>query len=334
MPPRGKPAAAAGPRRSMSAFAVPLLLMFAVCGGAAWLFLPVGPAAPPQPSITDAKQSTETKQAGPPVAKPEAVADATPAPATATAPAPAPAAAPAAADDTPMFGSTGAEADPPEVEVAAATPTAGPASDAGAAINSAAKSDRPSFGSGLEADNPAAAADAPADAPADVTAPPPVPKARPKQPKPPQKTQAQAKVQPQAQPKAKLSYQNPPRYNPQPDGYPPPGYPPPGYEPPGYDPAYDPGYDPRAEYDPPPGYEGDYPPPGYQQGGLPGLGPYRLVIFERQPGRQATAWSAGVVFKSIGKCTRQGVKAVLRRTGGTGPDGTRIWYECQQLSQR
>ena len=67
-----------------------------------------------------------------------------------------------------------------------------------------------------------------------------------------------------------------------------------------------------------------------------GDGPYRLVIWERQPGQPPTAWSAGVVFKSMGKCTRQGVKAVLRRTGGTDPyaDGTRVWYECQQLTQR
>ena len=58
------------------------------------------------------------------------------------------------------------------------------------------------------------------------------------------------------------------------------------------------------------------------------------MIFERLPGRQATAWSARRCFKSIGKCTKQGVKAVLRRTGGMNPDGTRVWYECQQLSQR
>ena len=60
------------------------------------------------------------------------------------------------------------------------------------------------------------------------------------------------------------------------------------------------------------------------------------MIWERQPGRQATAWSAGVVFKSMGKCTKQGVKAVLRRTGGMEPYGAspRVWFECQQLSRR
>ncbi len=336
MPPRGRGAPPPGSsRRSpMVAFAIPLLLMFAVGGGAAWLFLPEGPAAPPQPSAPQATSATEAQPASPPAAKPEAKVDSTPAPAPA----------PAAADDgPPVFGSTGSESDPPEVEVAAATPADDQAPGAAAsASNAAAKSDRPSFGSSIAADDAAAAPDAPAAAgaataaadPAAAAPPPPVPKARPaqpsrpvaQQPKPAPKTQQQA----QAQPRAKLTYQDPPRYNPQPDGYPPPGYPPPGYEPPGYDP----GYDPRAQYDPPPGFEDDYPPPGYPQGGLPGLGPYRLVIFERQPGRQATAWSAGVVFKSIGKCTRQGVKAVLRRTGGMDPDGTRIWYECQQLSQR
>ncbi|MEI8177156.1 MAG: hypothetical protein WCG38_00820, partial [Aestuariivirga sp.] len=99
---------------------------------------------------------------------------------------------------------------------------------------------------------------------------------------------------------------------PEPDGYPPP---PPGMEPPGYGP------DPYA------------PPPGFRP---PGGGPYRLVIFERRPGQPPTAWSAGVVFKSVGKCTRQGVKAVLRRTSGMDPyaDNARVWYECQQLTQR
>lgn len=319
MPPRGRgaPPPGASRRSPLFAYAIPLLLMFAVGGGAAWLLLPEGPAAPPQQAVSEAKPAPEA----------DPVAEATPA----SQPAVTPPAATAAADDgPPVFGSTGAEADPPQVEEAAATPAPG-------ASNSAAKSDKPSFGSTL-GDAAGATADAvtadvaTAEATtADAVAPPPVPKPRPAQPvrpataKPAQKT-AQAQVQ--AQPKAKLTYQNPPRYNPQPDGYPPPGYPAPGYEPPGYDP----GYDPRAQYDPPPGFESDaYAPPGFRP---PGEGPYRLVIFERQPGRQATAWSAGVVFKSIGKCTRQGVKAVLRRTSGLGPDGTRVWYECQQLSQR
>ena len=128
--------------------------------------------------------------------------------------------------------------------------------------------------------------------------------------KPAQKQAQAVQKKPQQQPRARLAYQDPPAYFPEPDGFPPP---PPGME--------------------PPGFESDYPPSGFRP---PGGGPYRLVIFERQPGRQATAWSAGVVFKSMGKCTKQGVKAVLRRTAGMDPyvENVRVWYECQRLSQR
>ena len=156
----------------------------------------------------------------------------------------------------------------------------------------------------------------------------------------PQKPPAQAKPaappkQAYAPPRARLQFQDPPQYTPQPDGYAqaddgypqpddyppqdagPPGYAPPGYAPPGYAP---PGYD----------------QPGFPPRAMPGMGPYRLVIFERQPGQQATAWSAGVVFNSMGKCTKVGVKTVLRRTSAMDPysNGVRVWYECQQLSQR
>jgi DnaJ-domain-containing protein 1 len=307
MPPRPASAATRGRRRSPLPFLVPLLLMMLAGGAAAWFLLPQGPKAPPLPGAQP--QVAETVPASP--AKP---APAAPAPQPA---APAPAQATA---EQPVFGSTGADDNPPEIEEAAASPESIPVPDAPGA-NVAAKTDKPVFGSTLDAAAPVAAPDVPAaDAP-----PPPLPKAKPAAPvvKQVQKPATQAKpVQKQAapkppvqqQPRARLAYQDPPQYYPEPDGYPPP---PPGLEPPGY---YPPGVDPMDE-----------PPPGFRP---PGGGPYRLVIFERQPGRQATAWSAGVVFKSIGKCTRQGVKAVLRRTGGMDPDGTRVWYECQQFSQR
>ncbi|MCA3560080.1 MAG: J domain-containing protein [Aestuariivirga sp.] len=178
------------------------------------------------------------------------------------------------------------------------------------------------------------AADAPAAAATDVPAAalPPLPKARPaaaarqaQQQKPAQQPSKprQQNLAAQRPPPARLVYENPPQYYPEqyypeqyypePDGYPPP---PPGLEPPGFGPEA-------------------YAPPGYDPGFNPGRGPYRLVIFERLPGRQATAWSAGALFKSAGKCTRQGVKAVLRRTYelDTYGGGTRVWYECQRLTQ-
>ena len=172
------------------------------------------------------------------------------------------------------------------------------------------------------------------EASAQAPAAPAAPAQKPAQPKP----AAQPK-QAYVPPRARLQFQDPPQYTPQPDGYSqaddgypppdeaPPGYAPPGYAPPGYAP---PGYAPPGYA--PPGYED----PGFPPPAAPGMGPYRLVIFERQPGQQATAWSAGVVFNSMGKCTKVGVKTVLRRTAAMDPyaDGVRVWYECQQLSQR
>ena len=323
-------------RRSFMPVMIPLLLMALLGGGAAWLFLPPGPVDPALPAA-ERQQAAVTRPQAPTASAPTTEAPVKPVAPAQTVP---------AAADQPVFGSTATDAAPPVVEEAAATPDAIPAPDAASGstaasiansaansgANSAAKSDKPVFGSSGAIDAAAAAATPPA-ATQQAAPPPPVPKSRPAQPnrqaaqqKPAAKTvQKQTPVQQQAQlqPRARLQYQDPPQYYPQPDGYPPPGYPTPGYEPPGYEPDY-----------PPPGYGGGDvpPPPGFRP---PGGGPYRLVIFERQPGRQATAWSAGVVFKSIGKCTRQGVKAVLRRSA-TDPysDGTRVWYECQQLTQR
>lgn len=63
-------------------------------------------------------------------------------------------------------------------------------------------------------------------------------------------------------------------------------------------------------------------------------GPYRLVIFERVPGQDATAWRAGVVFDSEGSCTEFGVKSVLRRLANRDPENAdaKVWYECQLSS--
>lgn len=60
-------------------------------------------------------------------------------------------------------------------------------------------------------------------------------------------------------------------------------------------------------------------------------GPYRLVIFQRPPGGETTAWSAGLVFDTQGSCTQFGVKAVLRRKANRPPGMAPgdIWYECQ-----
>ncbi|MCX7348174.1 MAG: DnaJ domain-containing protein [Alphaproteobacteria bacterium] len=318
VPPQAR-AAASRKSRSLFPFAIPLLLMFAIGGAAAWVFLPGGPDAPSLPgtapqvaAVAPKPAATETTPAA------EATPDTVAAP-DQQAPA-----------QPPVFGSTATEDNPPGIEEAAVTPEPVPMPDVASGVgsqanpeaNSAAKSDKPVFGSSGNAQAPAAA---PATAPAPAgSAPPPLPKAKPAQParpvaqqKPPQKpvqkkpvVQQQATLQPE--PRARLQYQDPPQYYPEPDGYPPP---PPGMEPPGYGP------DPYA------------PPPGFRP---PGGGPYRLVIFERRPGQPPTAWSAGVVFKSVGKCTRQGVKAVLRRTSGMDPyaDNARVWYECQQLTQR
>ncbi|MFM8746016.1 MAG: J domain-containing protein [Aestuariivirga sp.] len=62
-----------------------------------------------------------------------------------------------------------------------------------------------------------------------------------------------------------------------------------------------------------------------------GAGPHRLVVFERQPGAKATAWSVGV-FKNARRCTRFGVKAIIHRMNETGrPTPGEIWYECQPV---
>jgi hypothetical protein len=62
-----------------------------------------------------------------------------------------------------------------------------------------------------------------------------------------------------------------------------------------------------------------------------GAGPHRLVIFEREPGSKATAWSVGV-FKNARRCTRFGVKAIMHRMNESGrPTPGEIWYECQPV---
>lgn len=326
VPPRAGPPPGGRKPRALFPFIVPLLLVAMVGGGAAWMFLPAGPEAPPLPG-----------------AEQQVVAEAPPAPA----PPPAAATAPKADQPAPQPQTASKEAAKPvfgsaavngaaEVKQAAATPE--PASAPATLPGEGAAT--PAFGSsasepGTDADadgDGAAAAPQDPEAPAAPleAAPPPLPKAKPAQPvkqaqkpasaKPAQKQAQPVQKKPPQQPRARLAYQDPPAYFPEPDGYPPP---PPGMEPPGFEPDY-----------PPSAYEADgLPPPGFRP---PGGGPYRLVIFERQPGRQATAWSAGVVFKSMGKCTRQGVKAVLRRTAGMDPyaENVRVWYECQQLSQR
>lgn len=333
------------PRRSLFPFAIPVLLMMAIGGGLAWALMPRPPAGLPLPGSQQVARSEAP--ATTPVITPGA--GNTQAKAAEAAPQSPPAAPSAAADadvpdGPPVFGSSVTDSADAPVEEAAATPEPVPATDAGGAPSGAAegKADRPVFGSSGELQVPASPAAAPADAvPPAAAAPAPLPKPRPSQPtrqalQQPKAQSAQPKVaavQPRvqpAQPRVRLQYQDPPQYDPQggyygaedgPPGYPQPDdYPPPGYAPPGYE---------------PPGYA----PPGYAPGGfgnLPGEGPYRLVIFERQPGQQATAWSAGVVFNSMGKCTRVGVKTVLRRTAALDPyaGSTRVWYECQQLSQR
>jgi len=317
MPPKAKPAGRARQPRSLLPFAIPLLLVMLVGGGAAWTLLPAGPEAPPLPgAMKTAKQDVVVAEPAPAAPAPTPQSSA-PAEAKVTPPAPAPQP-DAASAEPPVFGSTGAEENPPQIEEAAATPEPVPVP----AASTVAKSGSPVFGASSDT-QPAAVAPAAAQ-PQQAAPAPPLPKKKPAPPvKQVQKTVAQPKpkkpVQQQAQlqPRARLQYEDPPQYYPEPDGYPPPGYEPPGY-----------GDEP---YPVPPGYEP--PPPGFRP---PGNGPYRLVIWERQPGRQATAWSAGVVFKSMGKCTRQGVKAVLRRTSGMDPyaDDVRVWYECQQLTQR
>lgn len=320
-PPRAGPPPGKRKQRSLFPFVVPLLLVAMVGGAAAWMFLPTGPDAPPLPGV-EKQDVAEAPSA--PVPQPTAAPKA-------DAPAPQPQS-DSAKSSQPVFGSAAVDG-APEVKQAAATPE--PASaPATPPVDGAAT---PAFGSsagepGTGADGAAAAAPQDPEAPAAPleAAPPPLPKAKPAQPvkqaqkpaaaKPAQKQAQPVQKKPSQQPRARLAYQDPPAYFPEPDGYPPP---PPGMEPPGFEPDY-----------PPSAYEADgMPPPGFRP---PGGGPYRLVIFERQPGRQATAWSAGVVFKSMGKCTRQGVKAVLRRTAGMDPyaENVRIWYECQQLSQR
>lgn len=316
VPPRGGQPPAGRKPRALFPFVVPLLLVAMVGGAAAWMFLPAGPEAPPLPG-----------------AEKQVVAEASPAPAPQPAattapkadqPAPQPQADSAEAA-APVFGSAAVNG-APQVKQAAATPV--PASAPATQADGAAAT--PVFGSSASesasgsGSNAGVAAAAPLEA-----APPPLPKAKPAQPvkqaqkpaaaKPAQKQAQAVQKKPQQQPRARLAYQDPPAYFPEPDGFPPP---PPGMEPPGFEPGYGMGED-----------FGEMPPPGYRP---PVRGPYRLVIWERQPGRQATAWSAGVVFKSMGKCTRQGVKAVLRRTAGMDPyaENVRVWYECQRLSQR
>jgi hypothetical protein len=325
--PRGGQPPAGRKPRALFPFVVPLLLVAMVGGAAAWMFLPAGPEAPPLPG-----------------AEKQVVAEASPAPAPQPAattapkadqPAPQPQADSAEAA-APVFGSAAVNG-APQVKQAAATPV--PASAPATQADGAAAT--PVFGSSASESasesgsnaGVAAAASAPQDPEAPAApleaAPPPLPKAKPAQPvkqaqkpaaaKPAQKQAQAVQKKPQQQPRARLAYQDPPAYFPEPDGFPPP---PPGMEPPGFEPGYGMGED-----------FGEMPPPGYRP---PVRGPYRLVIWERQPGRQATAWSAGVVFKSMGKCTRQGVKAVLRRTAGMDPyaENVRVWYECQRLSQR
>lgn len=314
------------PRTSLLPYLVPVLLLLAIIGGATWAFLPSGPEAPPLPG-TPAPDVT----AQAPAAKPAAPAQQAAAPSsTTTTPESAPAATPAA--DQPVFGSTGGSTALSDggTAVAASAPVPVPAPDAPAA----GKSDMPVFGSAAAIEEPPgdAAAEAAATAEPPPAPVPPVPKARPAPPvKPvpqaapkPARPAASAKpaapsLQQQAQQRtrARLQYQNPPQYDPEPDGYPPPGYEPPGYG------------DPYAA---PPGYAAA-PPPGFRP---PGNGPFRLVIFESRPGQPPTAWSAGVVFKSMGKCTKQGVKAVLRRTSSPDPyaAASRVWFECQPLAQR
>ena len=336
VPPR-RAARQAKPRRSFVPVMIPLLLMLLLGGGAAWLFLPQGPAVPPLPGTQQQQVAVAKPAAQPATPAPAAPAEqpATPASQTAQSAADQSAAGQGTAEQ-PVFGSTGMDEAPLAVEEAAATPDAIPTPDAApgsianSATNSAAKSDKPVFGSSGEMTAPAVApaVAAPASGASGQPAPP-LPKSKPAQParqvtqkppaKPVQKQVAQPQQQAQLQSRARLQYQDPPQYYPQPDGYPPPGYPTPGYE--------------------PPGYQGDYPPQGYDQGYAPpqgfrppGGGPYRLVIFARPPGQPPTAWSAGVVFQSIGKCTKQGVKAVLRRT--SMDPATRVWYECQQFTQR
>ena len=310
VPPGGKPAPARARRKpSLAPFAIPLVLMVLLGGGAAWLFLPEGPKAPPLPGSAQQQAASAQPQQKSPA--PEVAPETPPAPldipkVTPAKPAPQPQTASPAAVEKPVFGSTASD-------TAALEAQAIPAADEG-------KSDSQAAAAPAGADAAAGAATvAPAEAPADAAAaPPPVPKPKPAQPvKQAQKPAAARPVQKQAQPKppappqqprARLVYQDPPQYYEEGMPPPPPGMelPPPGYYPPGYEPGFRP----------------------------PGGGPYRLVIWERQPGRPPTAWSAGMVFKSIGKCTRQGVKAVLRRTGGEPYGGTRVWYECQQLTQR
>lgn len=237
------------PRRQVAPFLVPVILLLAIAGGGAWLFLPKSPDAPPLP---------EAQKSDVAVAPPKA------APAPSPEPAPAPA-------QPPLFGSTGAAEPAGAVQVVTAAPTPTPAA------STQLPEDRPLFGSSLDDE---AALSPVAEPVEDVAAdPPPVPKLRPANPARPAQPQPARQVQPQ----------------------------------------------PDAQE---PEQEQAQARPRLQR--MAQQGPYRLVIFQRQPGGEATAWSAGLLFESQGRCVRFGVKTVLRRLASQpGADRGDIWYECQ-----
>lgn len=92
---------------------------------------------------------------------------------------------------------------------------------------------------------------------------------------------------------------------------------------------------PKAQPKPPARQQQLEPPPRPAEAEPPqfvtGAGPHRLVIFEREPGSKATAWSVGV-FKNARRCTRFGVKAIIHRMNESGrPTPGEIWYECQPV---
>ncbi|PZF77112.1 hypothetical protein DK847_07205, partial [Aestuariivirga litoralis] len=133
-PPRGRPA----PRRSVLPFAVPLLLVMLLGGGAAWLFLPEGPAAPPLPGAVSQEAAAVTEPAvrTEPAAPPED-APATPPPAPEQTGAQPPAqdqasAEPPAGDpsgtEPPVFGASATEGAAPAAAPAQPTPPPEPAS--------------------------------------------------------------------------------------------------------------------------------------------------------------------------------------------------------------
>ncbi|WP_421693325.1 J domain-containing protein [Aestuariivirga sp.] len=241
--------------RSILPYLVPVLLLLALGGGGAVLFLPKTVEAPPAPTATaTAPEATTT-------------------PAKTDAPATLPAAAPEAVPaQPPLFGSSVTEAQPAPVPQPSPSPAPAPAA-VPAPAPSPSPATQPLFGSSVMDAAAAAAAAPPVEEEASAD-PPPVPKLRPVQASAPPRPAAAVRAPANARPPTQ-----PPR----------------------------------------------------QPQRLAAEGPYRLVIFERLPGEDASAWRAGVIFDSEGSCAEFGIRSVLRRLSVRDPyePEPKVWYECQ-----